>query len=84
MDKPLICFAYGCIQSYCGCKSAIVIPKGDWVKLVVVEGQFDVVDDWLVEYASANDICISGDILLAVRCFEIGAQAPGHRGDAFT
>jgi uncharacterized protein len=30
------------------------IPNGDWIKLVVVEGQFD----------AANDIVISGDIPL--------------------
>jgi uncharacterized protein YaiI (UPF0178 family) len=64
--------------------SRIQIPRGDWVQLVVVEGQFDAADDWIVEYASADDIVISGDILLAARCLEKGAQVLGHRGDTFT
>ena len=62
----------------------IQIPKGDWVRLVVVEGQFDAADDWIVEQASADDIVVSGDILLAARCLEKGAQVLGHRGDTFT
>lgn len=62
----------------------IQIPNGDWVRLVVVEGQFDAADDWIVEHASADDIVVSGDILLAARCLEKGAQVLGHRGDAFT
>ena len=62
----------------------IQIPKGDWVRLVVVEGQFDAADDWIVEQASADDIVVSGDILLAARCLEKDAQVLGHRGDTFT
>ena len=62
----------------------IHIPNGDWVRLVVVEGQFDAADDWIVEHASADDIVVSGDILLAARCLEKGAQVLGHRGDTFT
>jgi uncharacterized protein YaiI (UPF0178 family) len=64
--------------------SRIQIPKGDWVQLVVVEGQFDAADDWIVEHASIGDIVISGDFLLAARCLEKGARVIGHRGDAFT
>jgi uncharacterized protein YaiI (UPF0178 family) len=64
--------------------SKIQIPKGGWVRLVVVEGQFDAADDWIVEHASGDDIVVSGDILLAARCLEKGAQVLGYRGDAFT
>jgi uncharacterized protein len=64
--------------------SRIHIPNGDWVRLVVVEGQFDAADDWIVEHASADDIVVSGDILLAARCLEKDARVLGHRGDAFT
>ena len=64
--------------------SRIQIPKGDWVRLVVVEGQFDAADDWIAGHASTDDIVVSGDILLAVRCLEKGAQVLGHRGDTFT
>ena len=64
--------------------SRIHIPHGDWIKLVVVEGQFDAADDWIVEHAAANDIVISGDIPLAARCLEKGTRVIGLRGDIFT
>jgi uncharacterized protein len=64
--------------------SRLQIPNVDWIKLVVVEGQFDAADDWIIEHASANDIVISGDIPLAARCLEKGARVIGLRGDIFT
>ena len=64
--------------------SRIQIPNRDWIKLVVVEGQFDAADDWIVEHVAANDIVISGDIPLAGRCLEKGARVIGLRGDIFT
>ena len=64
--------------------SRIQIPNGDWIKLVVVEGQFDAADNWIVEHAAANDIVISGDIPLAARCLDKGTRVIGLRGDIFT
>jgi uncharacterized protein len=64
--------------------SRIRIPNGDWSQLVVVKGQFDAVDDWIVEHVAANDIVVSGDIPLAARCLERGARVLGPRGDMFT
>jgi uncharacterized protein YaiI (UPF0178 family) len=64
--------------------SRIGIPHKDWSELVVVEGQFDAVDDWIVEHVVANDIVVSGDIPLAARCLEKGARVLGPRGEAFT
>ena len=64
--------------------SRIQIPNRDWIKLVVVEGQFDAADDWIVEHIAANSIVISGDIPLAGRCLEKGARVIGLRGDIFT
>jgi len=64
--------------------SQIRIPNGDWVELVVVESQFDAVDDWIVEHVAANDIVVSGDIPLAARCLDKGARVLGLRGDTFT
>ncbi len=64
--------------------SRIRIPQGDWKKLVVVGGQFDAVDDWIVEHATVNDIVVSADIPLAARCLDKGARVVGPRGDEFT
>jgi uncharacterized protein YaiI (UPF0178 family) len=64
--------------------SRIRIPFGDRVKLVVVEGQFDAADDWIVEHVTADDIVVTGDIPLAARCLDREALVLGHRGDALT
>lgn len=60
------------------------IPHEDWIELVVVDGQLDAADDWIVEHVSAHDIVISGDIPLASRCLEKNALALGPTGRAFT
>jgi hypothetical protein len=64
--------------------SSMRIPHEVWLTLVVVDGQFDAVDDWIVEHVSENDIVISGDILLASRCLAKGAVVLDLRGGVFT
>ncbi len=64
--------------------SQMRIPGEDWLKLVVVGGQFDAADDWIVENITKNDIVISGDIPLASRCLKKGARVLGPKGRVFT
>jgi uncharacterized protein YaiI (UPF0178 family) len=59
-------------------------PQEDWLKLVVVDGQFDAADDWIVEHVRPQGIVISGDIPLASRCLEKGALVLGPTGRVFT
>ena len=59
-------------------------PQEDWLRLVVVDGQFDAADDWIVEHVRPQDIVISGDIPLASRCLEKGALVLGPTGRVFT
>ena len=59
-------------------------PDEDWLEVVVVEGQFDAADDWIVEHVSKRDIVISGDIPLASRCLKKGALVLGPTGRVFT
>lgn len=62
--------------------SYISVP--DWVALEVVGAGFDEADDWIAERAGEGDIVVTGDIPLASRCLERGAQALGHKGREFT
>lgn len=64
--------------------SRMRIPQEDRLALVVVEGQFDAVDDWIVEHVGKHDIVISGDIPLASRCLKKGALVLGPTGRVFT
>jgi uncharacterized protein YaiI (UPF0178 family) len=59
-------------------------PHEDWLEMVVVDGQFDAADDWIVEHVSENDIVISGDVPLASRCLEKGAKVLAPTGRDFT
>ncbi|HSB71767.1 MAG TPA: YaiI/YqxD family protein [Candidatus Methylomirabilis sp.] len=80
---------YGVAQRY-GLKVILVsnarmrIPQADWLELVVVDGQFDAADDWIVEHVGEGDIVVSGDIPLASRCLKQGALVVGPTGHVFT
>ena len=64
--------------------SPINIPEEDWLETVVVSGQFDAADDWIVDHVQKNDIVVTGDIPLASRCLKKGARVLDHRGRIFT
>ena len=64
--------------------SPINMPQEDGISLVVVNGQLDAADDWIVDHAGRNDIVVTGDIPLAARCLKIGARVLEPRGNIFT
>jgi uncharacterized protein len=64
--------------------SPMNLPQEDGISLVVVNGQMDAADDWIVNHAARNDIVITGDIPLAARCLKIGARVLEPRGYVFT
>ena len=64
--------------------SPINIQEEDWLESMVVSGQFDASDDWIVEHVQKNDIVVTGDIPLAARCLKKGARVSDYRGLIFT
>jgi len=60
------------------------IPVDPLIESVVVKGNFDAADDWIVEHAGAGDIVITADILLANRCVQKGARVLGPKGVEFS
>lgn len=60
------------------------IPQGRHLELVVVDGQFDSADDWIVEHVARNDIVVSADIPLASRCLKKGARVLAPSGRVFS
>ena len=60
------------------------VPDEEGIELVVVKGDFDAADDWIVEHTGAGDIVVTGDIPLADRCLKLGARVLGLRGREFT
>ncbi len=59
------------------------IPNDPSVKMVVVKGNFDAADDWIVEQVQKNDIVITADILLAERCIKKEAKVISTKGEEF-
>jgi uncharacterized protein YaiI (UPF0178 family) len=63
---------------------SLTLPPNPLLKMVVVKGNFDAADDWIVENSMARDIVITGDILLADRCIKKSVRVLGHKGNEFT
>jgi len=59
---------------------AIFLPRADWIVPVVAGDGFDKADDWIVEHVQANDIVVTGDLLLADRCIKKEALVIDPRG----
>jgi len=60
------------------------VPSDLGVEMVVVAGDFDAADDWIVDQVHPADIVVTADIPLAARCLEHGARALGPTGEPFT
>jgi uncharacterized protein YaiI (UPF0178 family) len=58
-------------------------PQEEWLEVVIVDGQFNAADDWIVGHVSENDIVVTGDIPLASRCLEKDTRVLGPSGRIF-
>lgn len=73
-------------------KLAVTFVSNSWMRfpeewnaeLVVVEGQFDAADNWIVEHVVKGDVVVTADIPLAHRCIKAGARVIGTHGQLFT
>ena len=54
------------------------------VETVIVADGPDVADIWIAERAGPGDVVVTGDIPLAARCVEAGAEVLKHNGEALT
>lgn len=53
------------------------------VRNVIVSNGFDAADNWIAENINENDIVITADVPLAVRCVDKGAHVTGPTGRLF-
>jgi uncharacterized protein len=74
---------YG-IKVFVVANAPIRVPREEMIEFIGVKGGFDAADHWIVERASAGDIVVTADILLAERCIRKGAKALGPKGVEFT
>ncbi len=54
------------------------------VETIIVPDGPDVADMWIAERAGPGDVVVTGDIPLAARCVEVGAQVLKPNGEALT
>ena len=59
-------------------------PMSPLISSVVVGGNFDSADDWIVDNASAGDIVVTADIQLASRALDKDARVINPNGRLFT
>jgi uncharacterized protein YaiI (UPF0178 family) len=64
--------------------SRMRVPAQGRTRLVVVEGNLDAADDWIVEHVGEDDIVVTADIPLASRSIKKGAKVLGTTGRPFT
>ena len=63
---------------------ALRLPANPLFEMIVVPGDFDAADKWIVDNTIENDIVITTDILLADRCVKKRVRTLGHKGEEFT
>ena len=54
------------------------------VETIIVPDGPDVADQWIAERCGGSDVVVTGDIPLAAKCIEAGAQVIRHNGEALT
>lgn len=72
------------LKVYVVANSRMRIPEDARVELVIVNGNIDAADDWIVEQVRENDIAVTSDIPFAARCLPKGARILDPKGRVFT
>lgn len=54
------------------------------VENIIVDAGPDVADMWIADRCAAGDVVVTGDIPLAAKCVEAGAEVLRHNGERFT
>lgn len=54
------------------------------VEMIYVPDGPDVADMWIADRAGPGDVVVTGDIPLAAKCVEAGAEVLRHNGERFT
>jgi uncharacterized protein YaiI (UPF0178 family) len=54
------------------------------IRRVMVDAGPDAADDWIAAHIGPRDVAITGDVALAARCLQKGAQALAPTGKLFT
>jgi len=59
-------------------------PREPWIERIVVSGELDAADNWIVQHIGPQDVVITTDVPLASRCIKAGAHVIAPTGRQFT
>lgn len=66
------------------CNGGLRPSQNPYVELVYVPDGPDIADIWIADRAGPGDVVVTGDIPLAAKCVEAGAEVIRHNGEAFS
>ncbi|MCD9149312.1 YaiI/YqxD family protein [Pseudophaeobacter flagellatus] len=72
------------IKMYVVSNGGLRPSRNPLVENIIVADGADVADMWIAERCGAGDVVVTGDIPLAAKCIEAGAQVLRHNGERFT
>ncbi|MFK7763584.1 MAG: YaiI/YqxD family protein [Roseobacter sp.] len=72
------------VQMYVVSNGGLRPSQNPLVETVIVADGPDVADMWIAARCSTGDVVVTGDIPLAAKCVEAGAQVLKHNGEALT
>ncbi|WP_300056952.1 YaiI/YqxD family protein [uncultured Roseobacter sp.] len=72
------------VQMYVVSNGGLRPSQNPLVETVIVPDGPDVADLWIAERCGAGDVVVTGDIPLAAKCIEAGAQVLKHNGEVLT
>ena len=72
------------IKMYVVSNGGLRPSRNPLVENIIVSEGADVADMWIAERCGTGDVVVTGDIPLAAKCIETGAQVLRHNGERFT
>lgn len=72
------------VQMYVVSNGGLRPSQNPLVEMVFVPDGPDVADMWIAERAGPGDVVVTGDIPLAAKCVEAGAEVLKHNGERLT
>jgi uncharacterized protein YaiI (UPF0178 family) len=72
------------IKMYVVSNGGLRPSRNPLVENIIVADGPDVADMWIEERCGRGDVVVTGDIPLAAKCIEAGAQVLRHNGERFT
>ena len=72
------------VKMYVVSNGGLRMSQNPLVETIIVPDGPDVADMWIAERCGPGDVVVTGDIPLAAKCVEAGAQVLKHNGEALT